>query len=176
MSAPVPLGRHSLLTQPHISLSLENQIWETKFRSPAQRRGIQERIPGGTTVSRPRARELTERELEVMHIFWSVGEATAQTVRDRLSAAGLNRNYTTIANLVRLLHEKGFLEQTTADRPFHYRPQRTFEEVSRGLLGDLLQRVFRGSREQLLVRLMEQNKLSARERTILENILKERES
>ena len=102
-------------------------------------------------MSRPSAKELTERELEVMHVFWSVGEATAQEVRDRLEEAGLDRNYTTVANLVRILLEKGFLEQTSTDRPFRYRPRRTFEEVSRGLLGDLLDRVFRGSREQMPV-------------------------
>ena len=38
---------------------------------------------------------------------------------------------------------------------------------------DLLQRVFRGSREQLLVRLVEQRKLTAQERAVLEAILKE---
>ena len=38
---------------------------------------------------------------------------------------------------------------------------------------DLVQKVFGGSREQLLIRLMEQEKLTARERTALEAILKE---
>lgn len=126
-------------------------------------------------MSRPPAKELTDRELEVMHVFWSVGEATAQEVRDRLEDAGLDRNYTTVANLVRILLEKEFLEQTSTDRPFRYRPRRTFEEVSRGLLGELLDRVFHGSREQMLVRLIEQKKLSARERRLLEEILKEKD-
>jgi predicted transcriptional regulator len=43
-------------------------------------------------------------------------------------------------------------------------------------LGDVLQRVFRGSREQLLVRLVEQRKLSAKERAVLEEILKEQDA
>ena len=61
-------------------------------------------------MARPRARDLTQRELEVMHAFWShEGEATAAEVRDRLAASGLDRTYTTIATLVRNLHEKGFL-------------------------------------------------------------------
>lgn len=126
-------------------------------------------------MSRPPARELTERELEVMHVFWTAGETTAQAVRDQLAASGLDRNYTTVANLVRILHEKGFLEQVNEERPFRYRPCRTFEEVSRGLLGDLIERVFRGSREQLLVRLMEQKRLTAREKKILQQILKEQD-
>jgi predicted transcriptional regulator len=50
---------------------------------------------------------------------------------------------------------------------------RSYEEVSGRLLGDVLERVFRGSREQLLVRLVEQRKLTARERAVLEEVLKE---
>ena len=60
-------------------------------------------------MGRPPAKDLTERELEVMHAFWSQGEATAAEARDRLAATGLDRTYTTIANLVRGLADKGFL-------------------------------------------------------------------
>lgn len=124
-------------------------------------------------MARPPARELTERELEVMHVFWAHGAASATEVRDRLAAAGLDRAYPTVANLVRLLHDKGFLEQTNGERPFRYRPACSYEDVSGRLLDDVLERVFRGSREQLLLRLVEQRKLTVKERTVLEDILKE---
>ena len=124
-------------------------------------------------MARPAARDLTERELEVMHVFWRHGEATAAEARDRLAAAGLDRTYPTVANLVRLLEEKGFLRQVNRDRPFRYRPARSYEDVSERLLGDLVQRVFRGSREQLLVRLLGERKLTAQERAVLEAVLKE---
>lgn len=124
-------------------------------------------------MGRPPAKELTERELEVMQVFWKHGEATAAELRDLLAAEGLDRAYPTIANLVRLLYEKGLLEPTNSERPFRYRAVRSFEEVSSNLLSDLLDRVFSGSREQLFVRLVEQKKLTARERRVLERILKE---
>ena len=127
-------------------------------------------------MARPPAKDLTERELEVMHVFWARGEQTAAEARDRLAAAGLDRAYTTVATLVRILHDKGFLEPTNAERPFRYRPVRSYEEVSRRLLGDVLQRVFRGSREQLLLRLVEQRKLTAQERAVLEEVLKEQDA
>ena len=59
-------------------------------------------------MARPRAKELTERELEIMQVFWKHGEMTAVEARDRLAAAGLDRAYTTIATLVRILVEKEF--------------------------------------------------------------------
>lgn len=124
-------------------------------------------------MARPPAKELTERELEVMQVFWKRGESTVADVKEELARAGLDRAYTTIATLVRILSDKGFLAQTHDERPFRFRPARSYEEVSGRLLGELLQRVFQGSREELLVRLMEQKKLSAKERTLLEEILKE---
>lgn len=126
-------------------------------------------------MARPRAKELTERELEVMHVFWECGDLTVADVRESLNQADRPLAYTTVATLVRILCEKGFLEQTTDQRPFSFRPVRSFEDVSRNLLGDLVERVFGGSREKLLVRLLEQKKLSPRERAVLEEILKETE-
>ncbi len=126
-------------------------------------------------MARPAARELTERELEIMHVFWDRGESTVADVRDAMAASGLDRAYTTIATLVRILADKKFLIQTNDERPFSYRPARSHEEVSRKLLGELIDRVFRGSREQLLVRLMEQKTLTAEERALLEDALRHRE-
>lgn len=125
-------------------------------------------------MARPRASELTERELEVMHVFWSSGEQTVAAARDALAAGGRDLAYTTVATLVRILSEKGFLEQTNSERPFRFRPLRSFEEVSGNLVTDLVRRVFGGSREQLLIRLMEQRKLSPKERGVLEEILGQR--
>lgn len=124
-------------------------------------------------MARPRAKELTERELEVMHVFWARGQSMVAEIRGHLAAVGRDLAYTTVATLVRILTEKGFLEQTNAERPFLYRPVRSFDEVSGSIVGDLVERVFHGSREQLLVRLLEQRRLSAQERSLLEAILQE---
>ena len=123
-------------------------------------------------MARPPAKELTERELEIMHVFWNRGLSTAAEIRDQLAAEGRDLAYTTVATLVRILTEKGCLEQTNTERPFQYRAARSFEEVSGSLLGDLVQRVFHGSREQLLLRLVEDRRLTAKERAVLEAILR----
>jgi BlaI family transcriptional regulator, penicillinase repressor len=125
-------------------------------------------------MARPRAKELTERELEIMQVFWKQGEMTAVAARDHLAAAGLDRAYTTIATLVRILVEKEFLEQLPgAERPFRFRPTRSQEEVSGRMLADVVERLFQGSREQLLVQLLKQKKLTAKERTVLRELIEE---
>ena len=108
-----------------------------------------------------------------MHAFWSEGPATAAVARDRLAASGLDRSYATIANLVRALVEKGFLRPANAERQFTYEVARSFEDVSGRLLGDLVRRVFRGSRADLLCRLTAWRQLTAEERAVLEQVLRE---
>jgi len=142
-------------------------------------------------MARPPAKELTQRELEVMHVFWHIGhckedspifvdtkigtvpQLTAAEVRDQLAAAGRELAYTTVATLIRILADKGFLEQTNTERPFQYRPIRSFEEVSRNIVGDLVERVFRGSRQQLLVRLLEERQLTAEELAMLQTLVEQ---
>ncbi len=124
-------------------------------------------------MARPKATELTERELEIMHVFWKRGESTAAEVREALAQAGRELAYTTVATLIRILMDKEFVKQTNAERPFRYKPIRSFDDVSGRMLGDLVKRVFRGSRESLLVRLTENRKLTAKERALLEQILEE---
>jgi BlaI family penicillinase repressor len=125
-------------------------------------------------MARPKAPELTERELELMQIFWDDGEQTAADARKLLELRGRELAYTTVATLVRILLEKGFLEQTNSERPFLYRPVKTFEEVSGSLVNDLVKRVFGGSKEQLLVSLFgDQQKLSRKDREMLESLLEE---
>jgi predicted transcriptional regulator len=124
-------------------------------------------------MARPKAKQLTQRELEVMHAFWRKDEATAAEIRDDLAAQGRDLAYTTVATLVRILCDKGFLTPTNDERPFRYRPARSFDEVSGSLVGDLVDSLFGGQREQLLLRLLEERRITPAERAVLEEILRE---
>ena len=126
-------------------------------------------------MARPAAKELTERELEVMQVFWRRGDSTVAQVRDELAAGGQDLAYTTVATLIRILTDKSFLRQTNDERPFVYEPIRSFEDVSRSLVDHLLTRVFGGSREKLLVSLLGRQRLTKKERTMLEEILREQQ-
>lgn len=129
-----------------------------------------------SAVSRPSAKELTERELEVMHVFWRQGDLTASQARDCLAQTGVDRAYVTVANLVRVLVEKGYLVATNQERPFVYHAVRSFDDVSKNLVGDLVDRVFQGSREKLLVQLLGRRKrLTKTEREFLESLLEDKQ-
>ena len=123
-------------------------------------------------MARPKAKELTDSELEIMHVFWDLGETSAPQVRDELESRGRELAYTTVATLIKILVEKGFLKQTGNERPFTFQAVRSFDEVSRNMLGDVLDKVFGGSREQLLVSLLSNKKLSRKEKQAIEDIIR----
>jgi len=126
-------------------------------------------------MGRPKAKELTERELAVMRSFWDHGEGTAEQARERLAADGTELAYVTVANVVRQLEEKGFLRQQNQRRPFVYAAAKSFEEVSTRLVGHMLQKLFDGSRERMLVQVLSRRKLSESERRFLQDLLESQE-
>jgi BlaI family penicillinase repressor len=130
----------------------------------------------GGEMARPAAKDLTDRELEIMHQFWNRGEATVADVRDGLAALGIELAQTTVGTLVRILHEKGFLEQTQSERPARFKPTKSFEDVSKNMVGEMVSRVFLGRPEQLLTCLFGDDKLTAKDRERLLKMLKEEQS
>ncbi len=126
-------------------------------------------------MARPKAAELTARELAVMQVFWKGSEATAEDAHTYLKSNGEDLAYVTVANVVRGLVDKGFLLQTNERRPFCYRAIRSFEQVSNKLVSDLVSRLFEGSREAMLVHLLERKQLSDEEREYLQRVLDNQE-
>ena len=126
-------------------------------------------------MARPKSNELTDRELAVMKVFWQTDEITAEAVREQLHEQGEQLAYVTVANVVRGLLDKKFLELTHRERPYRYRTARTFEDVSNRLVRNFLQQLFEGSREAMLVHVLKQKKLSQSERALLNEVLQESE-
>jgi BlaI family transcriptional regulator, penicillinase repressor len=126
-------------------------------------------------MNRPPAEALTERELEVMHVFWDEGQQSAQATRDALEKRGRVLTYTTVANLCKILWDKGYLERVGDVRPYDFKPAKSFQEVSTHFVSDLLDRVFQGSREQLLLHIIGSKKLSKQKRKMLEDLLRDDE-
>lgn len=126
-------------------------------------------------MARPKSTELTARELAVIKIFWEQIDASADEAREALAKAGEDLAYVTVANVVRGLADKGFLKQVTRQRPFRYKAIRSFDDVAKRLVGDMVSRVFNGSREALLVQLLDRRKLTQKEREYLTDLLRRQE-
>ena len=105
---------------------------------------------------------LGDRELDVMGVLWELGSGTVAEVRERLPA---ELAYTTVLTILRNLEEKGFVSHEAEGRAHRYFPRVARHAARRSAVGRLVDKLFHGSAEQLLVHLVRERKLSASDLT-----------
>ena len=102
---------------------------------------------------------LHQRELQIMNIIWEKGQATVRDVYETLLSKE-RIAYTTVATMLNHLEGKGFLRHDEDKRTYVYKPLVAKDEVSQGMLNDLLERLFDGSTEMLLNTLIKAKNLN----------------
>ena len=117
---------------------------------------------------------LTKLELLLMKIIWEKGRASVREVQQALPP-GNPLAYTTILTMLRILETKGFLKHDVQGRTYIYRPLARQDEVSQGMLKDLLDRLFDGSKAALLNTLLEAERISQEELQELKRLIDEKE-
>ncbi|UCH11111.1 MAG: BlaI/MecI/CopY family transcriptional regulator [Fidelibacterota bacterium] len=90
-------------------------------------------------------RELSAAEWELMDVIWKAGQPV--TVRDVLETAypQAEKAYTTVQTLLNILVDKGFLLRRKAGKANRYTPVVPREDILRGSLATMAQRMFEGS-------------------------------
>lgn len=105
-------------------------------------------------------KNLTPLELRIMQVLWaSQGPMTVQQVVDALPGDPLA--YTTVQTMLNILERKGQAKRRKAGRAFEYRPAITAQKASSSALKDLVNRLFHGSAEDLVMSLVESRQLDA---------------
>lgn len=132
----------------------------------AEERGIRQRF-----MRQPHP-TLTPQELAIMKLVWQFEQATVRDVyealRDQRPVA-----YTTVMTMMRILEEKGYLERTLVERAHVYRPTKPRQQVLGAMVRDFVDRVFDGAPDRLLLHLAKDNKLTAKQRRIVKQLIDE---
>lgn len=125
-------------------------------------------------MARKKTPTLTEAELRLMQIIWDLGEAT---VNDVIAALPKSRApaYNTVLTILRILEQKGYLRRTKAGRAHVYRPVVTREQARKKALRHMLKSLFDDSPEALVISILKNEKLSAREFEGLKKMIEESE-
>ena len=113
-------------------------------------------------MARRKTPNLTEGELRLMDVLWKKGQATVGDVAESLPADP-PLAYTTVLTTLRILETKGYLRHTKKGRAFVYEPVVAREEASRKALRHLVNRFFGGSREQLVINLLDEEPIDRNE-------------
>jgi predicted transcriptional regulator len=113
---------------------------------------------------------LTPQELAIMKAVWRKDESTVRDVHDALNESRPVA-YTTVMTMMRILQEKGYLTKVTHEKAHVYRAAKPRQQVIGGMVRDFLDRVFDGASDSLLVHLARDNKLTARQKKIVRQLL-----
>jgi predicted transcriptional regulator len=125
-------------------------------------------------MARKPTKNLTERQLEIMQVLWSLGQARLGEVQDTLNQKATEPVApSTVATQLSLLVQKGYVSQAGRSGRSLYIPAFSREEVTRDLVDDFLTRVGLGRAPGFLIQLLRDEQLTVEDRAALQEILGE---
>src|SRR5262245_41755884 len=121
-------------------------------------------------MARRKTENLTPLELEIMHVLWESGPANVQTVQQNLKR---ELAYTTVQTMLNILHRKGKVKRALKDRAYYYKPSVSRSHVTTQHITDIVDRLFGGSAESLVISLVETKHLTPKKLARLQKLLEE---
>ena len=117
--------------------------------------------------------QLTPLELRIMQVLWENGASTVQAVQEKLSGESLA--YTTVQTMLNVLQRKGRVKRKLVGKAYEYRPVLSRDRALREAAGDLLDRMFGGSVDALLMSLVKSRQIDAKKLAKLQQLVDEHE-
>lgn len=123
-------------------------------------------------MSRPKSRFPTELELLILQIFWKHGTLPVREVRKFLGTeASRPLAHTSVVTTLNTMVEKGYLSRVKDGNAYLFSSAVQKEEMSSGILNDVLKRVFDGSAKALVLSLLESESVSTEEHQQLKELI-----
>jgi predicted transcriptional regulator len=115
---------------------------------------------------------LTKLELQIMQVIWKQGASTVTAVQQALPQ---DLAYTTVQTMLNILHRKGKLRRELHGRAFAYTATVTEAKASTHAVRDLVDRMFGGSSEELVMSLIKSRQIDPKKIAELTRRLEEEE-
>jgi predicted transcriptional regulator len=115
---------------------------------------------------------LTKLELQIMQVIWKRGASTVTAVQEGLEQ---QLAYTTVQTMLNILHRKGKLKRDLHGRAFEYSATVTEAKASIHAIRDLVDRMFGGSSEDLVMSLTKSRQIDPKKIAELSKRLEEEE-
>ena len=113
-------------------------------------------------MARKQTPTLTDAELRLMSVIWDLGQGTVNDVISSLPET--NRPaYNTVLTIMRILEQKGYLNRVKNGRAHVYQPDVSRGQARRKAVRHMVSSFFDDSAEQLLVSILENERVSPEE-------------
>ncbi len=114
--------------------------------------------------------QFTQRELDIMSVLWKRGSGTVTEVREDY---GSEAGYTGVLKLLQILEEKGMVRHEQEGRAYRYFPVVAPDDAGGAALGRIVDKIFLGSAEMAVARLVSDRSLGQDEVDRLKALLDE---
>ena len=121
-------------------------------------------------MARTKAHGPTDKELAILKVLWSNGPSTVRRVNDEINKEQ-ETGYTTTLKLMQIMTDKGLLVRDKSGSKHIYQPAVSEEITENQIVGDMLEKVFAGSAERLVMRALSAKHISAEERNNIRQLL-----
>ena len=105
----------------------------------------------------------TELELRILKVLWQRSPMRVREIRQALADDGHEIAHTTVVTMLNIMVDKRFLKRKQVKNAFSFEPRVSRKEVTDGMLGDVIDRVFDGSAMAVALSLFEQSDLDPEE-------------
>ncbi|MHC5164581.1 MAG: BlaI/MecI/CopY family transcriptional regulator [Planctomycetota bacterium] len=113
-------------------------------------------------MARTKAQGPTEKELAILKVLWQKGPSTVRQVNDEINKQ-LETGYTTTLKLMQIMTDKGLLIRDHSGFNDIYKPAVSAEITEEQIVGDMMDKVFSGSAERLVMRALAAKQVTAEE-------------
>jgi BlaI family transcriptional regulator, penicillinase repressor len=131
-------------------------------------------MDGDRDMARPAAEQPTELELQLLKILWGKSPQLVRDIRDELAKLGRDIAHTSVITTLNTMVKKRIVIRKREGNAFLFSPRITREQVSRSVLGDIVNRVFDGSAKAVLLGVFEQNDIDRGELKELRKLIDQR--
>jgi predicted transcriptional regulator len=114
--------------------------------------------------------KLAKREEQIMQAFWQMGKAFIKEVI--LELPDPKPHYNTVATMVKILEDKGFLNHEIVGNIFMYYPVISKEEYQNHAMKDIVSQYFDNSYPSMLAFFAKQQNISEEELNDIVNLIK----
>ena len=117
----------------------------------------------------------TELELEIMKIVWRDESCSVRHVREQLSGFR-DLAHNSVMTMMAIMKDKGYLKRRKYPKGYIYKPNVTQEDITQGMLGDIVDRAFHGSSMAVMVHLLETGDIDEKGLAELRNLIQQKEN
>lgn len=125
-------------------------------------------------MARPASEYPTDLELQILKILWQRSPLPVRDVREALALQDRDLAHTSVITTLNTMVDKKYLKRTMEGNACWFAPRVRREDISQGMLDNLVSRVFDGSARDVMLSLLDHAEIDEEELRELRRLIQQK--